>query len=149
MIWPGTASRPDSCSASISSANAPVVSTPVGPPPTTTTSIEPGSRDTGSSTAASRSPCRCSRSRSASATEYSGKACSAAPGTPKKFGWAPAAITRCDPCNVLPSASVRLRAERSAAVTCAVTTSTEAYSLKMVRWGRAMSSAGSWELATW
>ena len=60
-----------------------------------------------------------------------------------------AAITRCDPCNVLPSARVRPRAVISAAVTCAVTTLTEGYSLKMVRWGRAMSSAGSCELATW
>jgi hypothetical protein len=63
-----------------------------------------------------------------SATEDSGKACSAAPGTPKKLGRAPAAITRCDPCNVLPSASERVRMDRSAAAT----TSTEGYSLKMV-----------------
>ena len=38
------------------------------------------------SPAAASSSWRCSRSRSASATEYSGNACSAAPGTPKKFG---------------------------------------------------------------
>ena len=34
-------------------------------------------------------------------------------------------------------------------VTCAFTTVDRGWSLKMVRCGRAMSSAGSWELATW
>ena len=90
--------------------------------------------------------CRCSRSRSASATEYSGNACSAAPGTPKKFGLAPGRDHEVvDPLTTRPSASVRLRSDSSTASTCAVTTSTVGCSAKIVRSGRAMSSAGSCE----
>ncbi len=49
----------------------------------------------------------------------------------------------------VPSASVTLRAAGSIAVTSAVRTSTVGYSRKIVRCGRAMSSAGSCDVATW
>ncbi len=58
-------------------------------------------------------------------------------------------MTRCDPDRVLPSASVSERDGRSTDSTPAVRTSTVGYSLKIVRCGRAMSSAGSCEVATW
>ena len=92
VIFPAGSRRPVLCRACISSAKAPVVSTPVGPPPTTTTSRAPGSAEPRPAMASRSRCCRCRRSRSASATEYSGNACSAAPGTPKKFGRAPAAM---------------------------------------------------------
>ena len=147
-IRPGRGISPSAASARVSSASAPATSTPVGPPPTTTTS-RASSRAWASSPAASTRSWKWSRSRSASATEYSGNACSAAPGTPKYSARPPAARTRCEPLTTVPSARVRLRAPGSSPVTSAVRTSTVGYSRKIVRCGRAMSSAGSCDVATW
>jgi hypothetical protein len=73
---------------------APAISTPVGPPPTTTTVSAPLSISLGSFSASSNWRSRWARSRSASGMLLSGKLCSSTPGIPKVAVVAPAARIR-------------------------------------------------------
>jgi hypothetical protein len=77
-----------------SSSRAPAISTPVGPPPTTTTVSAPLSISLGSFSASSNWRSRWARSRSASGMLLSGKLCSSTPGIPKVAVVAPAARIR-------------------------------------------------------
>ena len=106
----------------------------------------PGARPTRASATRAR---WCRRRRSASATEYSGNACSSAPGMPKKFGRAPAASTRWSADSDRPSSSTSVRSASDADATPRGPTSTLGTSAKIVRSGRATSSAGSCDVATW
>ena len=74
------------------SASAPAISTPVAPPPTMTKFRAPLSIRAGLRSAASNTSRIRERSRSASRSEYSGNACSSAPGVRKKFGCDPVAM---------------------------------------------------------
>src|SRR4029079_17602293 len=77
-----------------SSASAPAVSTPVGPPPTTTALSAPSSTRLASLSAASQRSSTWFFSLSAWGRVYIGKACSAAPSVPKNVTSAPSASTR-------------------------------------------------------
>ena len=95
-----------SSSSWIRSASAPAISTPVGPPPTTTKFSAPWSISAGSRSASSNTPMMRERSRCASSRQYSGNACSSAPGVRKKFGCEPAASTSASPEMLAPSVVV-------------------------------------------
>ena len=108
----------------IRSASAPASSTPVGPPPTMTKFSAPWSISDGSRSASSKTPMMRERSRVASSSEYSGNACSAAPGVWKKFGCEPAASTSASPVKRSPSAVVTVCVAGSIDATSASLTST-------------------------
>lgn len=96
------------------SAGAPAVSTPVGPPPTT--SMLPDC----TRSAVSSVRVNAVLSRTGSDTGYSGYACSSAPGVLKKPGTAPVAMTRIGPWERVPSAVVTAREAASSAVASVV-----------------------------
>ena len=89
------------------------------------------------------------RNRVASSSEYSGKACSSAPGVRKKFGCEPAARTSASPSMRSPSAVCTAWATGSIAVTSASLTSTLGCSRTILRSEYAMSLGASCEVATW
>lgn len=91
------------------SASAPAVSTPVVPPPTITRLTAPCSTNSERSMAASSTARMCERNRSASFKEYMGNVCSDAPGIPREFGCARAAMTRKSAVDVEPFAVVTER----------------------------------------
>ena len=98
------------------------VSTPVGPPPTTTTFSAPSSMRVGSLSAASQRPSTCSLSRTASGSVYIGKACSAAPSVPKKLTSAPSAEHEVVVRERLHLGELHLALARSTAVTASLWT---------------------------
>ena len=88
----GGAGSPSPARASTARASAPAISTPVGPPPHTTTSRAP-SATAPSDAARSKRSSTWARSRRASSRCLSGKPCSTTPGTSKWCVTAPAATT--------------------------------------------------------
>ncbi len=65
-----------------SSCRAPAISTPVGPPPQTTTDSSPFAGASGPAATRSSRSRMLRRRRTASSTDFMGKACSRTPGTP-------------------------------------------------------------------
>ena len=82
-------------------------------------------------------------------SEYSGKACSSAPGVRKKFGCEPAASTRASAAKLCPSAVVTVRVVASTDATSAIFTSTLGSSWKSLRKENATSLEASCDVATW
>ena len=68
---------------------------------------------------------------------------------PKKLAGRPAATTTYEAVSTRPSSRTSERSASLADSTCTVSTSTLGRSAKIVRSGRAMSSAGSCDVATW